>query len=129
MSVDPLMGATGETYGYAGEDPVNAGDPGGMCGCQDTEPPGSSKQGPGPGQNPGGVMPPQPPKDKPIVKPPPGPNAPPPGVGKGPPQIWIPIPGFPFPVWTPIPVKPPPIKPKPPPIIIAGGCTALGSVS
>jgi RHS repeat-associated protein len=31
MSVDPLMEATGEAYGYAGENPVNGGDPGGMC--------------------------------------------------------------------------------------------------
>jgi RHS repeat-associated protein len=31
MSVDPLMEATGEAYGYAGEDPVNGGDPVGMC--------------------------------------------------------------------------------------------------
>jgi len=30
MSVDPLMGTTGQTYGYAGENPVNAGDPSGM---------------------------------------------------------------------------------------------------
>ncbi|MGN6274843.1 MAG: RHS repeat-associated core domain-containing protein, partial [Solirubrobacterales bacterium] len=30
MSVDPLVAKTGETYGYAGADPVNAGDPGGM---------------------------------------------------------------------------------------------------
>jgi RHS repeat-associated protein len=31
MSVDPIMSQTGETYGYAGENPVNAGDPSGLC--------------------------------------------------------------------------------------------------
>jgi RHS repeat-associated protein len=30
MSVDPLMANTGEAFGYAGADPVNRGDPGGM---------------------------------------------------------------------------------------------------
>ena len=29
MSVDPLVDSTGETYGYAGQNPVNVGDPGG----------------------------------------------------------------------------------------------------
>ena len=29
MSVDPQMAETGEAYGYAGADPVNAGDPSG----------------------------------------------------------------------------------------------------
>jgi RHS repeat-associated protein len=33
MSVDPLMQATGEPYGYAEENPVNRDDPGGLCGC------------------------------------------------------------------------------------------------
>ncbi len=32
VSVDPLVGTTGEAYGYAGGDPVNAGDPLGLCG-------------------------------------------------------------------------------------------------
>lgn len=31
MSVDPLMAQTGETYGYAGENPVNGDDPSGEC--------------------------------------------------------------------------------------------------
>jgi len=31
MSVDPLVGQTGEAYAYAGDDPVNASDPEGLC--------------------------------------------------------------------------------------------------
>jgi RHS repeat-associated protein len=31
MSVDPLVAETVETYGYAGQDPVNSGDPSGLC--------------------------------------------------------------------------------------------------
>jgi RHS repeat-associated protein len=31
MSVDPLIGFTGETYGYAGQDPVNVADTDGLC--------------------------------------------------------------------------------------------------
>jgi len=31
MSVDPLVAETGEAYSYAGDDPVNAGDPSGLC--------------------------------------------------------------------------------------------------
>ncbi len=41
MSVDPLVASTGEAYGYAGEDPVNGGDPGGMCGCFEGGEPGA----------------------------------------------------------------------------------------
>jgi RHS repeat-associated protein len=32
MSVDPLVATTGEAYGYAGDDPVDAADPSGQCG-------------------------------------------------------------------------------------------------
>jgi RHS repeat-associated protein len=31
LSVDPLVAETGETYGYAGQSPVNGGDPTGLC--------------------------------------------------------------------------------------------------
>ncbi|MBS1885257.1 MAG: RHS repeat-associated core domain-containing protein, partial [Actinobacteria bacterium] len=37
MSVDPLMAVTGEAYGYAGEDPINAQDLMGLCGNKDKE--------------------------------------------------------------------------------------------
>lgn len=36
MSVDPLVAETGEAYGYAGQNPVNAGDPTGTWGWRDT---------------------------------------------------------------------------------------------
>lgn len=31
LSVDPLVGVTGQPYGYAGEDPANLSDPTGLC--------------------------------------------------------------------------------------------------
>ncbi len=34
MSVDPLVGDTGETYGYVRQNPINAGDPNGLCACE-----------------------------------------------------------------------------------------------
>jgi RHS repeat-associated protein len=34
ISVDPLVMETGEAYGYAGQSPVNAGDPSGLCWCE-----------------------------------------------------------------------------------------------
>jgi RHS repeat-associated protein len=44
LSVDPMVSATGEPYGYAGDNPVNGGDPSGLetdeAGCsQDPDPP------------------------------------------------------------------------------------------
>jgi RHS repeat-associated protein len=43
MSVDPLMEATGEAYGYAGENPVNRGDLSGLC-QQGQKPPDECEQ-------------------------------------------------------------------------------------
>jgi RHS repeat-associated protein len=141
MSVDPLMAQTGETYGYAGENPVNGGDPSGLCGCGAMQGPDGKGEGKGPGQGgpPGGE-----------VKPPPGPNqgGGPPGIGKPgkppfiPPKplpklpiIWIPIPPFPFPILPfpiPIPIFDPPGKAKPagpPPPVIAGPACPPGAIS
>ncbi|HEX9967958.1 MAG TPA: RHS repeat-associated core domain-containing protein [Solirubrobacterales bacterium] len=37
VSVDPLVAKTGEPYGYAADNPVNASDPAGLCQCEIAE--------------------------------------------------------------------------------------------